>query len=69
MTTDLDDEEVISQVIGKTEQNFPEVPPAEIESVVREEFAAIASRPVRDYLSILTERAVKKRLKKSRMVP
>ena len=35
-----------------------------IDEVVREEFAALAGRPVRDYLSVLTERAAKKRLKK-----
>jgi hypothetical protein len=63
MTAELDDEEIIRQVTGELEKKFAGLSPAEIEAVVRKEFAALANRPVRDYLLILTERAAKKRLK------
>lgn len=65
MTTELDNEEIIRQVIGELEQKFADRSPDEIETVVREEFNVLASRPVRDYVLILTERAAKKRLKSS----
>ncbi|WP_146069329.1 three-helix bundle dimerization domain-containing protein [Cryobacterium sp. Y11] len=65
MTTDIDDEETIRQVVERLEEKFPDVPRAEIEEVARAEFAALSDRPVREFLTILTERAAKKRLKKS----
>ena len=64
MTTDISDEEVIAQVIDRLSVKNEDVPRDVIEDVVREEYFAIADRPVRDYLSVLTERAAKKRLKK-----
>jgi hypothetical protein len=64
MTTDLSDEEVMSQVTEKLRAKNPDLPHAVIDDVVREEFEALAGRPVRDYLSVLTERAARKRLKK-----
>lgn len=64
MTTELDDEEVQAQVAASLEEKNPGITRSVIDEVVREEFAALAGRPVRDYLSILTERAAKKRLKK-----
>ena len=65
MTTELDNEEIIRQVVGELEQKFADRSPDEIETVVREEFDLLARRPVRDYVLILTERAAKKRLKSS----
>ena len=65
VTTDMDDEEMISQVVEKLAAKNPEIPKDQVETTVREEFAGLAGRPVRDYLSVLTERAAKKRLKKS----
>lgn len=65
MTTELDNEEIIRQVVGELEQKFADRSPGEIETVVREEFDNLARRPVRDYVLILTERAAKKRLKSS----
>jgi len=64
MTTELNDDEVKAQVVTKLSEKNPSVPHAMIEEMVDEEFAALAGRPVRDYLSVLTERAAKKRLKK-----
>lgn len=65
VTTDMDDEEMISQVVEKLAAKNPEIPKDQVEATVREEFAGLAGRPVRDYLSVLTERAAKKRLRKS----
>ena len=61
--TDIDDEEIIRQVVERLGEKFPDVPRAEIEDVARAEFAAFSDRPVRDFLTILTERAAKKRLR------
>ena len=65
MTTDVSDEDIIQQVTGRLVEKNPAVAQPEIEALVREEFAGLAGRPVHDYLSVLTERAVKKRIKKS----
>jgi hypothetical protein len=64
MTTDVSDEDIIQQVTGRLVEKNPTVAHPEIEALVREEFAGLAGRPVHDYLSVLTERAVKKRIKK-----
>ena len=64
MTTDMSDQEVMTQVADKLSEKNSDVPRAIIDDVVREEFLALAGRPVRDYLSVLTERAAKKRIKK-----
>ena len=63
MTTDLKDEEIIVQVVGKLTEKFPEAPITEVDSIVREEFGQISERPVRDYLSVLTERAARMRVR------
>lgn len=65
MTTNIDDEQTIQQVADALEGKYPDMARADLEEIVREEFGAIAGRPVRDYLSILTERAARKRIKKS----
>ncbi len=64
MTTELSDQEVMNQVAEKLSEKNTDVPRTVIDDVVREEYLALAGRPVRDYLSVLTERAAKKRLKK-----
>ena len=66
MTTDMDDREIIDQVAAKLREKYPELSAAEVQSAVEQEFGQLAGRPVRDYLSVLTERAAKKRLKKAR---
>jgi anti-sigma-K factor RskA len=65
VTTDIDDEETIRQVVDRLEKKFPALPRAQIEDVARAEFMALSDRPVRDFLTILTERAAKKRLRKT----
>ena len=54
----------MNQVAEKLSEKNADVSRAVIDDVVREEYLALAGRPVRDYLSVLTERAAKKRLKK-----
>ncbi|MDO9395972.1 MAG: hypothetical protein Q7T71_05470 [Herbiconiux sp.] len=65
MAKDVTDEDTIQQVVTRLEAKYPETPRAELEAVARAEFAALAGRPVRDYLAILVERASKKALKKA----
>ena len=64
MTTEMDDAEVMSQVADKLSEKNPKVDRSVIDEIVAEEFAGLAGRPVRDYLSVLTERAARKRIKK-----
>ena len=66
MTTDVNPEEVVAQVSERLRDRFPDASPDEIERIVRSELAELVDRPVQDYLSVLTERAAKKRLKKDR---
>ncbi|WP_411720627.1 three-helix bundle dimerization domain-containing protein [Mycetocola sp.] len=65
MTKTVDDEETIQHVADALAAKYPDMARVELEAIVREEFGEIAGRPVRDYLSILTERAARKRIKKS----
>ncbi|WP_297374442.1 three-helix bundle dimerization domain-containing protein [Cryobacterium sp.] len=65
MTRDIDDEELIRQVVNRLQERFPDLPRRDLEGAARAEFLHLSGRPVRDYLSILTERAAKKRLKKA----
>jgi len=64
MTTDMSDDEVMAQVAAKLSEKNSDVPRETIDAVVREEFESLSGGSVRDYLSVLTERAAKKRIKK-----
>jgi len=64
----MDDEETLRQVVDRLAEKFPDLPRPELEAAARTEFDALVGRPVRDYLSILTERAAKKRLKRESRV-
>lgn len=64
MTTELSDQEVMDEVVNRLSEKNSDVPRDVIDTVVREEYAALSGGTVRDYLSVLTERAAKKRLKK-----
>jgi translation initiation factor 2 alpha subunit (eIF-2alpha) len=63
MTTEFDADEVVRQVTEKLSTKFPDLPHDQIASVVAEEVGILAERPVHDYVSVLSERAAKKRLK------
>ena len=66
MTTQFDEATVITQVSERLQERFPETSPAHITELVVAEVSALAERPVSDYIAVLAERAVKKRLKGER---
>jgi CRISPR/Cas system-associated protein Cas10 (large subunit of type III CRISPR-Cas system) len=68
MATDIDIDEIYTQVTSRLQEKFPELDPHLIESAVRAELDEFAGRPVRDYIEVLTERSAKKRLRESRAV-
>lgn len=63
MTTDFDEESVVAQTTDRLLERFPGHDRASIEEMVREEVGALVGMPVNDYIAVLSERAVKKRLK------
>ena len=63
MTTDFDRDEVVQQVTAKLREKFPKASGDEIQKIVGEEVDGLANRPVQDYVSVLSERAARKRLK------
>jgi lauroyl/myristoyl acyltransferase len=63
MTAENDDAEIRRQVAENLQARFPEASSDEIHLIVREEYAALADQPVRDYIAVLTERAAKDRLR------
>jgi len=65
MTDDLNDEDILRQGADTLAAKHPEASREELDQIVREEYAALSGRPVQAYLSILTERAARKRLKKA----
>jgi len=66
VTTEVNPEEVVTQVSERLREKFPESSAEEVDRIVRSELAELVDRPVQDYLAVLTERAAKKRLKKDR---
>ncbi len=68
MTTHIDDEQILQDTINALQAKFTDRERSEIEAVVREEFERLRERPVRDYLSVLTEKAAKDRLRSSQRV-
>ena len=66
MSTEIDPDEVIAQVTQRLADKYPDLDRAQIDTTVRAELAQLIDRPVQDYLSVLTERAAKKSLKKAR---
>ncbi|WP_139344449.1 three-helix bundle dimerization domain-containing protein [Rathayibacter sp. VKM Ac-2630] len=65
MAADVNLDEIASEVSARLRARFPDRSAEEVDATVRTELDALADRPVRDYLSVLTERAAKSRLKKS----
>ena len=64
MVIELDPEEVVRQVTERLRAKYPDATADEVEAVVRDEVTQLADKPVNDYVSVLAERAAKKRLKK-----
>jgi hypothetical protein len=69
VTTNIDDEDMLRQVVDRLQEKLPDVAREEIEATARTEFEALSGRPVHDYLAILTERAAKKKLKRGAKAP
>ncbi|MEO5535711.1 MAG: hypothetical protein ABIR17_11335 [Pseudolysinimonas sp.] len=63
MTSEFDPEEVVRQVTESLREKFPSANPADVERIVAEEVATLEKRPVHDYVSVLSAKAAKKRLK------
>lgn len=66
VATEVNLDEIVSEVSARLRGRFPDRPTEEVESIVRAELDELADRPIHDYLSVLTERAAKTRLKKTR---
>jgi hypothetical protein len=66
VTAEVNLDQIVSEVSARLRTRFPDRSAAEVESAVQAELDSLADRPVQDYLSVLTERAAKSRLKKSR---
>lgn len=63
MTTEFDADQVVRDATAAVHKKFPDAPVEEVEAVVREEVEKLQDRPVQDYVSVLVERAAKKRIK------
>lgn len=64
MTTELDVDQVVRDATAAVRKKFPDRADSDVEAVVREELDKLLDRPVQDYLSVLTERAARQRLKR-----
>ena len=69
MTAEFDVEQVIREVAANLHKKFPSKDPSEIEQVVRDQVDDLKDRPVRDYVSVLAQRAAKKQLNASSTPP
>lgn len=59
----IDDElKAIDNVVDRLAERFPHIPRPSIEQTVREEHQALADGPIRDYVPVLVEHAVRARL-------
>jgi hypothetical protein len=63
MATEFDPDAVVAQVTESLTKRFPDAGPDEITALVRAEVDTLSQRPVHDYVAVLAEREVKKKLK------
>ncbi|MFK4760135.1 three-helix bundle dimerization domain-containing protein [Microbacterium sp. ZW T5_45] len=63
MATNIDPDEIVKQVTDRISESYTEVNREHISSLAREELEKISSSRVTDYFAVLTERAVRSRLK------
>ncbi|QDE36367.1 hypothetical protein FIV50_17215 [Microbacterium foliorum] len=64
MATNIDPQEIVKQVTDRLAERYPEVQHEHISSLAVEELGKISNSRVTDYLTVLTERAVRSRLAK-----
>ena len=62
MATEMTDEDTIRQVVERLQLKYPNFSRTNIEDAARSEFDVFSGRPVRAYVSILTERATLRQL-------
>lgn len=60
---DFDVDAVVHEVAGKLRAQFPGLDPVEVDTVVREEVERLQESTVTDFVSVLSARAAKRRLK------
>jgi hypothetical protein len=63
MATDVDYDQIIRDSVEQLRKKFPDRSDAELRAVVEEELATLRDATVQDYLSVLTVRAARKRMK------
>lgn len=63
MASEFDPKKIVKQVTAKLHEKYPKADETAIQKVVAEEVAILEGRPIKDYVSVLSERAAKKRLK------
>lgn len=64
MTTNINPQEIVKQVTDRLAERYPDVEHEHISSLAAEELGKISNSRVTDYLTVLTERAVRNRLAK-----
>ena len=65
VTTDMDYDEVLKQVVDQLAPKHPQLSESTLEEFARVELDKLWNRPVKDYVVVLTGRAVKKAIRKS----
>lgn len=63
MSTDFDAEAVVSEITLRLREQYPDLEDARIDAVVREEVERLRQATVTDYVSVLTFKAARKRLR------
>lgn len=64
MATNIDPAEVVKQVTTRLAERYPDTSHETIAALAAEELEKISNSKVTDYFAVLTERAVRKRLKR-----
>ena len=64
MAPEFDPDDIVRQVTASLVRKFPDAEQTSVESLVREQVDELKDRPINDYVGVLAERAVKKRLKR-----
>ncbi|WP_309103770.1 three-helix bundle dimerization domain-containing protein [Microbacterium sp.] len=62
MATNIDPDEIVQQVTNRVAESYPDTSRDHISSLAAEELQKISHSRVKDYFTVLTERAVRTRL-------
>jgi hypothetical protein len=55
--------EALRQVTQRLRSQFPELPPEQVEEIVRGRYEAFDHRPIRDFVPVLVERGARAQLR------